>query len=124
MPKPKPSSTKPAIPTPPATPARKLYDTIAQEMASDAAGITISKMMGMDCLKVRGKLFAGFWREGRVFKLGGDTHSNALALKGSVLFDPSDMKRPMKEWVVVPYAHRAKWCALTQSALDFVASKL
>ncbi len=107
----------------PLPPSQKLFDSIAQEFASGDAGITKSKMMGSPCLKVRGKMFAVYWRDAMIFKLAGDAHKNALARKGAQLFDPSEMNRPMKEWVVVPYAHKAKWRAFTESALTYVASK-
>jgi hypothetical protein len=116
---PKSAAVQAAVTSPP----QKLFNTIAQEFSSDQAGVVRSQMMGMPCLKVRGKMFAGFWREAMVFKLAGESHKNALALKGTHLFDPSDMNRPMKEWVVVPYAFKSKWRTFTQNALDYVALK-
>jgi hypothetical protein len=104
-------------------PSLKLFQALVDEFASADSGITRSQMMGMPCLKVRGKMFAGYWQGAMVFKLSGDEHKQALALKGAHLFDPSDMNRPMKEWVVVPYAHKPKWRSLAQGALDYVASK-
>lgn len=44
-----------------------------------------------------------------VFMLTGNTHSEALSLDGSKLFDPSGKKRPMKEWVQVPFTDKVKW---------------
>ena len=92
------------------SPAGKvLPDEISDEMVFTGAGITKSQMMGMPCLKIGGKMFAGYWTDAMVLKLSGEAHQKALALSGAKLFDPSDMNRPMKEWVVIPYAHRAKW---------------
>lgn len=113
-----PKTAKPKTET---APAQTLYEKIVREMASDAGGVAPSKMMGMPCLKVKGKMFAGYWHEAMVFKLNGDAHKKALALAGAHLFDPSGMNRPMKEWVVVPYAHKARWRAFAQNALDHVA---
>src|SRR6476620_3438699 len=84
-------------------PSQKLFDKIVNEFASDKAGIARSQMMGMPCLKVRGKMFAGYWRDAMVFKLVGTARAEAIKLKGAHLFDPSEMNRPMKEWVVIPY---------------------
>jgi len=108
---------------PVAAPTEKLFDTIAEEFTSADAGIAKSKMFGMPCLKVRGKMFAGCWRDAMVFKLQGDNHKKALALAGAHLFDPSNMNRPMKEWVVVPYASKSKWRTFAQRALEYVAAK-
>jgi hypothetical protein len=104
--------------------ALKLFQAIVEEFVADEAGVTRAQMMGMPCLKVRGKMFAGYWREAMVFKLAGEQHKQALALKGAHLFDPSDMNRPMKEWVVVPYAHRTRWRTLAHGALAYTASKI
>lgn len=108
-------------PTPVPSAAEKLFDAIAQELVSDAAGIVKSKMMGMPCLKVKTKMFCGYWPDSMIFKLTGEEHKKALALKGAHLFDPSEMNRPMKEWVVLPYAHKAKWRIYTNAALAYVA---
>lgn len=102
-------------------PAQTLFDKIIDEMASESGGVKPGKMFGMPCLKVGSKMFAGLWKEDMVFKLTGDDHRQALALKGAKLFDPSGMGRAMKEWVQVPYVHRNKWRALAQAALDYVA---
>jgi hypothetical protein len=103
------------------SPAQTLYEKIVRELSSDTGGVASSQMMGMPCLKAKSKMFAGYWQDAMVFKLNGDAHKKALGLKGAHLFDPSEMNRPMKEWVVVPYAHKAKWRAFAQSALDYVA---
>jgi hypothetical protein len=53
------------------------------------------------------------------FKLGRDTqeHGRALALPGAVLFDPSGMGRPFKDWVEVPLSAAGEWPALADAAL-------
>lgn len=102
-------------------PAQTLFDKITDELASESGGVKPGKMFGMPCLKVGSKMFAGLWKEDMVFKLMGNDHAVALALKGAKLFDPSGMGRAMKEWVQVPYTHKNKWRALAQAALDYVA---
>jgi len=81
-------------------------------------------MFGMPCLKnSNGKAFAGFFEGEMVFKLGGDSHGEALALSGARLFDPSERGRPMKEWVVVPNEHASRWLEFARDAFDYVAGK-
>lgn len=106
----------------PDSPSQKLFDTIADEYVSEAAGVTKSRMMGVPCIKVKTKMFCGIWRDAMIFKLTGDVHTKALALQGAHLFDPSAMNRPMKEWVVVPFTHKSKWRSYTAAALAYVAS--
>lgn len=79
-----------------------------------------SQMFGKPCFKINGKAFISFFENEMVFKLTGDPHNSALALKGARLFDPSGKGRAMKEWVQVPGAHKAKWKMLAQAAAAYV----
>ena len=101
----------------PASPAtKKAYEEIVAVLGADAGA-----MFGMPTMKASGKGFAGLFGDAMVFKLTGDAHARALALKGAVLFDPSGAGRAMKEWVVVPKAHAKQWPALAAAALAYVA---
>jgi hypothetical protein len=99
------------------------YDAVVSEMM-DTSPTSSGKMFGMPCLKnSNGKAFAGFFEGEMVFKLGGDSHGEALALSGARLFDPSERGRPMKEWVVVPIEHVSRWLEFARNAFDYVAGK-
>lgn len=82
-------------------------------------GAEQSQMFGKHCFKLEGKAFISFFQSEMVFKLGGKAHEKALGLAGSQLFDPSGKKRPMKEWVQVPYAHSTQWKAFAKAALNY-----
>ena len=99
--------------------AEKKYDDIAAALAED--GALKSQMFGMPTMKVGGKAFAGLYDEAMVFKLTGEAHKRALAMKGAHLFDPMD-GRPMKEWVVVPASGAKEWQSLAKDALAYVSS--
>jgi hypothetical protein len=97
---------------------REAYDAVTAEMRG--LGAESGVMMGMPCLKIGGKLFAGYDKAGAMtFKLDGEPHATALALEGSHIFDPSG-RRPMKQWVAVPHAHAKRWPDLARTALDHV----
>lgn len=100
-------------PTPASTLER--FEAICAELGAESG-----TMFGMKTLKAGGKAFAGVFGAALVFKLGGESHATALALAGATLFDPSGMGRPMKEWVVVPATHAAKWPALAEMAKAYV----
>lgn len=100
--------------------ARERYDDLADFLAFRHDFVELSQMMGMPCVKARGKMVAGFTKgEGAmVFKLPDpDAHARALALEGAHLFDPSGKGQPFREWVVVPEAHADQWEAFSQHAL-------
>ncbi|MGJ8661466.1 MAG: hypothetical protein ACSHXL_05480 [Bacteroidota bacterium] len=82
-----------------------------------------SQMFGKPCFKIGRKAFVCFFQNEMVFKLTGETHSDALSLDGSQLFDPSGKKRPMKEWVQVPFDYSNKWREYAKSAIEYVSKK-
>jgi hypothetical protein len=97
---------------------RQRYEDIGDDLAP--RGVMRGSMFGMPILKARSKAFAGLWGDAMVFKLTGEAHAGALALKGAALFDPSGMGRAMKEWVVVPSVHAKRWPILAEDALEYV----
>lgn len=80
-----------------------------------------SQMFGKPCFKINGKAFISFFHNEMVFKLTGESHKEALSLEGSQPFDPSGKKRPMKEWVQVPFNHSETWTKYANSAMEYVA---
>ncbi len=95
------------------------YDSLAASLG-EKLGAESSKMFGMPCLKIRKKAFCGLFGSDMVFKLTGEEHKKALALAGARLFDPTEMNRPMKEWVVVPYKHSKLWKEFAIDSLKYV----
>lgn len=102
-----------------ATDPQAEYEAITAELVATSPAIT-GKMFGMPCLKNNGKAFAGFYKGAMVFKLKTPTHTEALALPGARLFDPSGRGHPMKEWVEVPAAYASRWLELTREAFRYV----
>jgi hypothetical protein len=100
---------------------QKKYDALAADLA-DQPNVVRAKMFGMPSVRVNGNAFLGYFQGSLVAKLSGDAHATALKLKGAKLFDPSEMNRPMKEWVQIPEAHAAKWKKFAQQALKYASS--
>ena len=101
--------------------SQKKYDTLAADLA-EQPNVVRAKMFGMPSVRVNGNAFLGYYRDSLVCKLSGDAHAAALKLKGAQLFDPSEMNRPMKEWVQIPDLHEAKWKKFAQAALKYASS--
>lgn len=99
---------------------QKRYDTLAADLA-DQPNVVRAKMFGMPSVRVNGNAFLGYYKGSLVCKLSGESHAAALKLKGARLFDPSEMNRPMKEWVEIPEAHGAKWKRFALDALKYVS---
>lgn len=101
------------------TKEQELYIEIGQKLKDTEQ----SQMFGKPCFKVNKKAFVCFFQNEMVFKLSGVTHSEALSLDGSQLFDPSGKKRPMKEWVQVPFKYSGKWSEFAKEAMKYVNEK-
>ena len=86
------------------------------ELGSKLPDATAGKLFGKPCFKINGKAFVCFFQNEMVFKLNDSVHSEALELEGAQLFDPSGKKRPMKEWVQVPFSHKKQWEAFAKSS--------
>ncbi len=85
-------------------------------------GAVESKLFGKPCFKINGKAFICFFQNEMVFKLTGDAHSEALGLDGAQLFDPSGKKRPMKEWVQLPFHYKNNWAEFAKNASAYVGA--
>lgn len=88
--------------------------------ASQVEGAEESQMFGKPCYKVKGKAFCCFFHDEMVFKLKGEAHSEALAMDGAQLFDPSGKGRAMKEWVQLPFEYKDMWEGMAASAAEYV----
>ncbi len=96
----------------------KHFDICGSEIDDAEPG----KMFGHPVYKLNKKAFVCYFHGDMVFKLDPETKEAALKLKGSMLFDPSGKKRPMKEWVQLTYSHKKKWQELSVAAADYVLS--
>ena len=100
--------------------ARERYAEVVDDLCARHDFVELSQMMGMPCVKARGKMVAGFSKgEGAmVFKLPDpEAHARALGLDGAHLFDPSGKGQPFKEWVVVPATHAERWESFADHAI-------
>lgn len=97
-------------------------DALADDLAGEGVPFERSQMFGCPGLRRpgRGKFFATLLGTDMMFKLEGAAHAEALALEGAHLFRPMEDRPAMKQWVVVPAAHAAHWCALARAAESHV----
>lgn len=103
----------------------KTYTAVVNAMLADHRVIE-SQMFGMPCVKIGGKMFAGLWKNQLVVKIGLPRVEALLMAKAGKQFDPSGLKRPMKEWIMVkaPTTSAAKkWIELAEEAKKFVGGK-
>lgn len=100
----------------------KEQEKLYLEIGKKIKGAEQSQLFGKPCFKTNGKAFICFFKDCMVFKLSGKLHQDALSLAGAELFDPSVKKRPMKEWVQVPFDYSDKWSKYAKSAFEYVSA--
>ena len=101
-----------------ASPARKLYDDLTDDLQYDPA-VGRSTMMGHPCVRRAGRVFAAFdpKAECLVVKLPA-TQVEALIDTGTgEPFAPNG--RVFREWVAIPTPDPSGWARLLAAALDF-----
>ena len=96
-----------------------VYESIVDQLNLNNVPAVLGQMFGMPTIKLHGKGIAGFSKDAMVFKLFGEPHAKALALAEAELFDPMG-GRPMKQWVVVPAAHKERWYEFALAAASSV----
>jgi hypothetical protein len=86
--------------------APELAARLSEHLGAD---VRAGKMFGKEAVMYRGKAIACAQPYGFVIPLDDPEHTEAMALSGAKLFDPSGKGRPMKAWVVVGNEHAEHW---------------
>lgn len=96
------------------------FARVVDAFAGDKS-VTQSRMFGSTCLKVKGKVFAVFYKGKFVAKLPESKVSELVAAGRGALFDPGH-GRTSKTWVEMP-GSRTRWVGLARDARRFVAGE-
>lgn len=93
------------------------FTAVLEQLVNDR-GATAGNLFGKRCIMHNGKAFAAQFHADMAFKLGraAIAHSEA-EFPGSVLWDPSGKRRPMKDWLHVPVSHADQWARLALEAM-------
>jgi len=108
--------------TAPTPAALAAFEGLVAELAD--AGVVEGTMFGTRALKLAGKALACLSGDELAVKLARDTPElgSALEIPGAVLFDPSGMGRPFKDWALVPSSASDRWPGLVEDALRLAAA--
>jgi hypothetical protein len=100
----------------------ELFQNIAAKLSKDDDA-ELSQMFGKPCIKIDSKAACCFFQDEFVVKIGaGECNLLMKKYEGSQLFDPSGKKRPMKDWLQVPYDYKKDWEKLAKQAIVYVQS--
>ena len=101
-----------------ASPARKLYDDLTDDLLYDPA-VGRSTMMGHPCVRRAGRFFASFDPKGDclVVKLPAEQVETLIDQGTGEPFAPNG--KVFHEWVAIPTPHPSGWARLLAEAFDF-----
>ncbi|MCB1306757.1 MAG: hypothetical protein KDK30_01195 [Leptospiraceae bacterium] len=78
--------------------------------------ITAGPMMSAPGIRFRGKVFAFYYNNSMVFRLGRDFDATGARLTDYTLLNPFKHKPPMRDWFVVGYSQHKRWPELANLA--------
>lgn len=105
------------------TDAAKLFYEIGNQIPEVKAG----NMFGWPCFKFQRKPFLFFDKnseDAMVFKVNSEDLQTVLAMEGASIFNPGDKGKPMKNWVVVPFAHHSLWLELAIKSYEHIQKEV
>jgi hypothetical protein len=95
---------------------RELFDAIVKKL-SRHKGVRKDRMMSAPGITFNGKVFAFYWKEEMIFRLGKGFDADAFGLKEWHLLNPFKERPPMAGWFCVPYSQSRHWETLAKLAM-------
>jgi hypothetical protein len=99
------------------TPERE-FQAIAEKLAAESQAVTTGKMMSSPGIRYKNKVFAFYYREGMVFRLGRDFDPTSVGIHDYRLLSPFKTKPPLVDWFEIPPSQMQQWEALARLALQ------
>ncbi|MDN5212643.1 hypothetical protein QQ020_11325 [Fulvivirgaceae bacterium BMA12] len=101
-----------------------LFNTITNELTSEHAAVAAGKMMSSPGIKYKNKVFAFYYNDQMVFRLGKEFDPEVLGITQFGYLSPFKNKPPMKGWVEVPFVYHQKWRDLAALALEKIEKEI
>ncbi|MCR9140866.1 MAG: hypothetical protein NXI24_01240 [bacterium] len=100
------------------SPAARKFAQILAKLSGEERNVQAGRMMSSPGIVCKGKVFAFFWNEDMVFRLGKGFDPATLKVKEWRFLNPFKDKPPMQGWFVVPPAEMSRWERLARAALN------
>mgnify|MGYP002864013020 CR=1 FL=1 len=97
--------------------AEQRFRSIAALLAAENKDIAPGKMMSSPAIKYRGKVFAFYYGNKMVFRLGRDFRPETFGINQYSILAPFKTKPPMMDWFEIPATSADKWETLARYAL-------
>ncbi|WP_105616519.1 hypothetical protein [Vallitalea okinawensis] len=97
---------------------KMIYDNIAAKLVTDIDDIAYGKMMSSPAITFNKKVFAFYYKEKMVFKLGKEFDFTPYTISDYELLNPFKNKPPLAGWYVIDAQYSEKWEELALLAYD------
>ena len=94
------------------------FQAIAEKLAAESPLVTTGKMMSSPGIRYKNKVFAFYYHEAMVFRLGRDFDPSAAGIHDYRLLAPFKTKPPLRDWFEIPPVHLPRWEELARVALQ------
>jgi len=98
--------------------SEKIFNSIGEKLSKENANVSIGKMMSSPGIKYKDKVFAFYYKEQMVFKLGRDFDLPSIGINSYSLLSPFKTKPPLADWFEIPYEYENKWEELARIAMQ------
>ncbi|MEQ9365100.1 MAG: hypothetical protein RIF32_12690 [Leptospirales bacterium] len=109
---------KTATDSPQLSKASRQFQKILATLSGTERNVQAGRMMSSPGIVRNGKVFAFFWNDEMVFRLGKGFDPSSLNVAEWRYLNPFKGKPPMKGWFVVPPTELKRWDNLARAALD------
>lgn len=96
-----------------------LFLHLVDTLSSANADVALGKMMSASGLKYKGKVFAFYYKDGMVFRLGKQFVPEQHGILHAQPFNPYKTKGPVPGWFVLDKTEKQLWKELAVRALEF-----
>ncbi len=103
--------------------ARAHFDLVTAEMLV-YEHVDPGKMMNCDGIRYKSKVFAFYWKDQMIFRLGKGYDPATRGITEWEWLNPFKNKPPMKGWYVIPVAYAEHWGDLADLALQVMKKEL
>jgi len=101
-----------------------IFKDIASTLEHEFENIEQGKMMSSPGIKYKNKVFAFYYKEHMVFRLGKNFEPLSLSIVNYSLLDPFKNKPPMAGWFQIPFIEKDKWEVLSRLAMNTLKNEI
>jgi hypothetical protein len=101
--------------------SEKLFYSIGEKLSTENDNVTIGKMMSSPGIKYKDKVFAFYYKQQMVFKLGKEFDPPSIGINNFSLLSPFKTKPPLAAWFEIPADYDNRWEELAKMAMKKLA---